>query len=599
MSRIAIDLGWKMSELKLGEPRFGEAEISGRAGGCREDTVAKRNPPTSACERTENGKRLHRMGGVIGAFGLVMGPLAGQAFAQQDPASRVLQQTEDRARELQQEGLGEQQGPAVIAPPATRAELPPPGGPTVMVNSVNFGDGSAFLTDKELLAITVKYVGRRLDFRGIFSLIRDVNDLYEEKGIVTAAAILPPQDITDGSLDVRLVEGKLGNIALVGEHETNNEYVLNRVTLTRNGVVVDVPAAARDIAYFNNTNRAQLRLLLQPGAAFGLTDLALGISEPPTDYLEIFLDNQGVDSTGPYEGGITYQKYGLLGMDDNLLLHMTGTEGSIAGTASYDIPVTRSGTRLGASYTISSIKVIDGPTKDLNITGRSQAVTGTISQPLVANDTWTVLGVGSASMVYSDSWSGDVPLVNMDIAKGVFGTSVSYSNDRVSVSVQPQVVYAHAIDHVSSSNEDFVLGTLSANGFVKLPHDSSLVLHGVGQYSASDLLPGNLLFNIGGPTSVRGYPADGVAGDSGYYAQVELHHDMSRFREGLDIFAFTDAGQVFSTFPETTTLVSAGAGLAYDMGKGNLELTLAAPILKSISDQADLTVYGRLTFKTY
>jgi hemolysin activation/secretion protein len=31
-------------------------------------------------------------------------------------------------------------------------------------------------------------------------------------------------------------------------------------------------------------------------------------------------------------------------------------------------------------------------------------------------------------------------------------------------------------------------------------------------------LPGDQLFQLGGPTTVRGYPTDAVAGPDGYYA---------------------------------------------------------------------------------
>src|SRR5690606_34099592 len=98
----------------------------------------------------------------------------------------------------------------------------------------------------------------------IASLVRDVNDLYAEKGIITASAILPQQELADGILLVQLVEGRVGAVGLLGERRTRDEVILRKVQLTRGDGVVDVPAAADDIARFNATHRAQLRMLLQP-----------------------------------------------------------------------------------------------------------------------------------------------------------------------------------------------------------------------------------------------------------------------------------------------------------------------------------------------
>ena len=78
--------------------------------------------------------------------------------------------------------------------------------------------------------------------------------------------------------------------------------------LTRDGNIVDVPTASSDIARFNKMHHAQLSLLLQPGATFGLTDLTIGVREPPPDLFQLSLDNQGVASTGETQFSALYQK---------------------------------------------------------------------------------------------------------------------------------------------------------------------------------------------------------------------------------------------------------------------------------------------------
>lgn len=539
-------------------------------------------------------------------FNLVLLTLLAIAFAptahaaSSDPLNAISQQNEKRLEELDQQNKITQTGEPVLTAPVSRADLPAPGGPSVLLKSVTFEPESAFLSREELDAITDKYMGKKLDFSRIANLVRDVNDLYEEKGVVTAAAVLPPQTLSGGHLKVQLVEGRLGSVVVVGEHQTKESYIFDRVQLTTHGDVVDVPTAAKDITWYNKTNRSQLRLLLQPGASFGLTDLALGISEPQATQLQYFLDNEGVHSTGEVQWGGSFSAYGLAGMDDSLLFYATASEGSLSGTISYDVPVTASGTRVAGSLTASSIRVVYGPTAPLDITGGSQAATITVSQPLVADTNWTVKALTSASFGLSNSKSGNTFLVDTDTTKGVFGFSLGYANDNASFTLQPQLIYAHVHDRLADTFNNITIANGTARGVINLANDVTLSLSGAGQWSPTALLPGGLLFQIGGPGTVRGYPSDGIAGDSGYYAQLEVHKGLSEIYEGLDIFAFADLGEVFSTFPARTTLLSAGAGVSLNWNdKVTGEVTLGIPLARTVVDQADFAVYGRLTVKAF
>jgi len=529
-------------------------------------------------------------------LGLGLSPLwlGATALAQADPAANLARQNEQQARELAN-------GPkpstaAVVTDESGRAELPPAGGPTVLLKSVVFDPPSAFFTEAELDAIVSRYVGRQLDFRAIANLVRDVNDLYAEKGIVTAGAVLPPQELGSGDLKVQLVEGRQGVVSIVGEHRTDNDFLLRHVTLTRGDGVVDVPEAARDITWFNKTHQAQMSLALRPGATFGLTDLTLGITEPPANSLQFFLDNEGVSSTGEWQWGGSYQAYGLAGIDDRLMAYATGSLASLAGTATYDLPVSTSGTRLSLSQTLSGIKVIDGPSEPLDVTGNSSATTVTLSQPVIADTDWTMLALGSLSYGESHSYAADVPLVDASTTKVALGFSLSYSKDGNSFAVQPQLLYVHAEDHLFDEYPNILIGTAFANGVLRLPGEVTLVGRAALQYTEADLLPGSLLFQIGGPNTVRGYPSDGVAGDSGYYLQAGLHHEV--LTEGVDGFLFADYGQVFSTFPARTTMGSVGFGVSWAWNDLlTQDVTLAVPVIDAVPNQADLAIYTKLTGK--
>jgi hemolysin activation/secretion protein len=106
-------------------------------------------------------------------------------------------------------------------------------------------------------------------------------------------------------------------------------------------------------------------------------------------------------------------------------------------------------------------------------------------------------------------------------------------------------------------------GVSTDTAAARLPANFSLSFLSNWQYSPAKLLPGDQIFSIGGPTTVRGYPTNAVAGHSGYFLNVELHYDWSALVRGLDAYIFSDWGAVYSTAPAVVELNSVGVGASY------------------------------------
>ncbi|MBW6507439.1 MAG: BamA/TamA family outer membrane protein [Rhodobacteraceae bacterium] len=540
--------------------------------------------------------------GALAATALWLGA-GGAAFALSPPegdlSARIAAESARMLQATDAEASVRQQGPGVVSDPLNRRDLPPPGGPTVLLKSVTFTPASAFLSEAELAAIRAKYIGRRLDFAGLSELVRDVNDLYAEKGVVTATAILAPQNVEGGDLVISLIEGQVGVVAVVGEHQTRTGFITNRVRFAR-GTTVDVPTAAKDISFFNQTNRAQLRLLLQPGAAFGLTDLVFGITEPTPQQVQFFLDNNGIASTGDIRASHIFRRYGLLGVDDTFLLFLEASEGSRSATARYDFAFTPIGTRLGLSASASDYNVVAGPSVALDLTGRAQSTSITLTQPIYASDRFVLQATAAMFRGDSVSFSAGVPLVDAYTTKFAPGFTFAAFGDNWTVSTQMQAVFATVTDNLAATSADYVIGTGSIDGAYRFANGISFIGRGGWQTSEASLLPGNLLFQIGGPTTVRGYPSDGVAGDSGFYANLELHKTFSVNETSFNGYVFADLGEVYSTFPAVTSMASAGVGAAYNFNeKVRLEVSAAVPLRDAVANQDDVTLSATLTFTQF
>lgn len=93
-----------------------------------------------------------------------------------------------------------------------------------MVREIRFTP-SELLSPEELAAIANEFQGRELSLADLQQVAARVNELYREKGIVTAQAVIPPQDVSTGIVTVRLVEGRLGKIRIEGNESTNESYM--------------------------------------------------------------------------------------------------------------------------------------------------------------------------------------------------------------------------------------------------------------------------------------------------------------------------------------------------------------------------------------
>ena len=505
---------------------------------------------------------------------------------------------ENRRNERQIREQTEQtlQGPAVVPVPVPQSQIAPAGGQTFLLKAVTF-DTSAFLTKEQLDAIAAPYIGRKVDISEIQRIVKGVNDLYAEKGIVTAAATLPPQNLKDGLLKIALTEGKLGQIVIKGNTRTNDEYIRGQVR-TQPGQVVDVPLLTREIAGFNKTGVAQVQASLGSGASFGLTDIQLAVIEPPALSVSLFGDNQGIESVGKYEGGFLIQGYAPLGVDDRLTVYGVGSRGNLDGNFAYSLPFDLSGGRVGASYTKGHIYVVQGPFVPLDIKGQSEVAALNATQPVFVNSNFFLLATGSLSRSISSSTQTDIPITDNQTFKETAGFSIGYQNEKFSASVSPTYSAAQTEFKVVDTQQHFSLYDGIFASSLRLPLEFVATLAGAFQVSSAQLISGDQLFQIGGPTTVRGYTTALAAGATGFYANLELHHNLGAAAPGADIFAFYDRGSVYSTSPTVVTLQSVGTGLSYNFkDRAIAEVSIGFPLDHVETNQPPCEAYFRLTTK--
>ncbi|TPG23319.1 ShlB/FhaC/HecB family hemolysin secretion/activation protein [Variovorax ginsengisoli] len=489
-------------------------------------------------------------------------------------------ESEQRRREAERE-LRQPAEPLVRPSAPTGATVAADNGVRVAVKEVRFTP-SEILSAEALEAVAADYRGKQVSLTELQQLAARVNALYKAKGVVTALATIPQQDVTAGVIEVRLVEGRVGAVRVEGNASTETDFITNRLGLQA-GQLVDLDKLEQGLVWFNRTNDVRLQAELKPGAVFSTTDIQVGVTEPPRHEMLLTLDNMGSKLTGAWRAGVSYRNRSLLGLRDDLSLSYTRARGQDSRAASYSVAANRYGGRLSLGLYEDRTSIEYGPLSSLNITGESRARVLSFRQPvwIDARSQWDIVA-GTKRRVSSNEID-DVFLQRTDSKDRSLGAEWQWNNDASAVTAS---YIKYWTDATVLSREKYQIDRASLRYNQLLTESISLRGSLGGQWARDKNLPSGEQFFLGGEGSVRGYPVGTYSGDQGYTVNLELHHPLLNTTVGSQTLAstgffFVDHGRTApfrppaSLLPAHEKLTGIGWGLNALIGKRtSVRLTL-------------------------
>lgn len=384
---------------------------------------------------------------------------------------------------------------------------------------------SAVLTDGDLRAVASRYVGREVSVRELFALVDEINTLYRERRIIAAKAVLPPQKIEQGSVSIRLVEGRVGRVLIEGNDTTDGQYISDGLQVLDQGELVYLDDLESDLFYFNSVNDIDLRAVLKPGESFATTDYVLRVEEPERRETTVFADNAGRDDVGLYRIGIAHSERSLTGRRDALKIGGHWAEGTGAMYGSYSLPLNSRGTRLGLSVDYSEIDIIDGPLEALDISGDSVNAGLFLTHPLDVSRAGITNGFVGYSFKESSTEFDGVRLFETDVRTLTAGLDLTRS--RIDRSWYARLFATGAPDTWGNTDSFLRLNAEFSRIQVLQQRNWVWLLRARAQWTADDLLPSSEQFQIGGMSTVRGYPEGLLIGDEGYFVSAEFNFPVT------------------------------------------------------------------------
>lgn len=431
-------------------------------------------------------------------------------------------------------------------------------------------DESAYFSQEELDAIAADYVGRPITFNDLQAMVAAVNDAYLTAGVVTALAILPPQEISDGILQVRLIEASIHKVDTSELTMTREDFMRANISLTE-GEKPDYDQLEIDLRTFEIAHDFRPVLSFGPGDSEGMASAFISGEEPAQFEQTLSADNFGSSSTGDARLSYFGRWNSVSGVRDTLSLQLQASEGAYSIGTGYSRPVGPGGGRIIGSLTYADSEVIFGPFAPIDIVSNSASANLAYSRPFwVGPDRhWNITsGLGYE---FSSSTLSETDLLETDLLEVNVTSRFERSFPDADMTLVLGVTIGEADAAETSETEgDYWFLTGGASYARRFAEDFNFTVSATGQYGVDQNLPPSRLFNAGGPTSVRGYPNGVRSGDSGLVVQTQI----SRREYPLEVFggmtaapfAFLDAALVVpfrvdgSVDPDQDRLASTGAG---------------------------------------
>ena len=443
---------------------------------------------------------------------------------------------------------------------------------------------SEILTKDQIQAVTASYIGKQVTLKDLREMADKITNIYRDKGYMTCGAVLPPQRIHDGVVEVRLIEGKTGKVNLTGNRYTKTGYIMNRINL-KPGEIANTEKLNRDLRWFQGTNDVQLRVVMKPGAEEGTTDYDIMAFEPQNQSVTLYTDNDGYESSGRWRAGIFYNMKSVSGHRDSLRAHFIGSRGTKAWSLGYSVPISRKGMRLELDYSGNKTKVVKGELEPLGVEGKSNSYSLTWRAPFHV----TEKSRHEAGLQYvhqkseTDLGHGQVQWVDDRIQRVIpYVSFTHYGKDSV-LYHKHSFVWARRRD-IDGESDTGKLYRLSSFWQKRNTNGQFWQARLDAQLGSGDNLAASDRFFIGGVNSVRGYEEGFIGGSRGISMGLEYHIPVDKAKR-IFVYPFFDWGTVGGyAAPEHNKLMSAGLGIEARYKHLYGTLTVGFPFKKDFYD---------------
>lgn len=445
--------------------------------------------------------------------------------------------------------------------------------------------GNTLFPAPTLLALLEDARGKRLTLPELGQLAARLTEFHTQRGYPLVRAIVPPQVIRAGEVELRVIEGRYGRIVLDNSSAIRESVLQATLDRLQPGQVVGQTALDEVLLLFTDMPGISTVATLKPGQGPGLSDLMVSTMPGPRVTGQVSLENYGGSSTGRRRANAALNVPNPLAFGDLLSLNVLSPGGNMLyGRAAYEVLVDGAGTRAGA--TLSSVEYsLGGSQAALDAKGTAQVIGLNVRRPLLRS---RLLNVYASAQVEHKRLVDRVDTANLrtdrkiDLVQaglsadrrdgwgggGVLTGSLTLSGGRLGF-LSPSAEQADAA--TAGTRGSFSKVNLGIARVQSLGEATSMTISLAGQWTNRNLDSAEKM-SLGGPASVRAYDVSVVSGDTAVVGTVDLRRSLGVLPWGVpgkwQVGVFLDAASVTVNSKPWTTAVNSvdllGTGLGLE-----------------------------------
>ena len=450
--------------------------------------------------------------------------------------------------------------------------------PLIKVKKIEITGNTVF--DSELKTLVAPLEGTKISIEEILELDGKLTEYYVERGYANSGAFLPPQNLTDGTIEIQIVEGTLTAFQIKGLSNLSEDYIRSR--LPDLGQPLNVNNLAEKLGRLRNDPLIESINAEIIQESIGKNILQLEVEENSPLKSQLTLTNGYSPSIGSLGGNASITHQNLLGFGDRFNLNTSQTEGLSRIGGSYSLPFNRLDGRITFSYNNADSELVEKEVEDFDIQADFESFKLDLSQPIISTSSESLILsfalelIDSETFVLEDfsfSFTEGLPDGRSKITVLRFSQEYLKNGDSTLFAVNSQ--FNVGLDAFDATTTEVGIDGLfwSWQGDIQwlktFTKEKNIVLATRLNFQ---LTPDRLLpieqYTLGGLGSVRGYRPNLGVGDNGILGTIELQ--LPLIKEGklgnVTIIPFVDFGTIWNNERETPgdeTFASSGLALRY------------------------------------
>ena len=228
-------------------------------------------------------------------------------------------------------------------------------------------EGNQVFSDAELQDVIQPYTNRIITAEELLEAKNQVTLHYVNTGYINSGAILPDQQVVDGMITLKVIEGTLADINIGGQKRLRESYIRSRLELPE-GSALNLNTLQEKLQLIQQNPLFQrINAELAPGVSLGEGILNVQVTENRPYEVGFRFNNHRSPSIGSYRGELFLTHRNLTGWGDRIYARYGITEGLDDYALEYSLPINRHDTTLSLFMERSSSEVISEPFNELDV----------------------------------------------------------------------------------------------------------------------------------------------------------------------------------------------------------------------------------------